>query len=212
MRKSFGLFVLLMMCISPALAQENAPAPQDQSAASQEAPQKPKERVTPKYELSAGYAYRSYYQPNISTIWMNGWYASFDYSLMHWLGVEAEGMGVYKDQGIILGKTRIYHLLVGPKLYPLGHRKVTPFGHFLVGGARYSNTTPPYGGYPSNNKTASAYAWEAGGGLDWNLSRHWGVRLFQFDFGHENFFGGPTGTTHISRRIAAGFVYRFGEK
>ena len=212
MRKLFGLFLLLMMCASPALAQENEPAPQDQSSTSQEAPQKPKSRVTPKFEVSAGYAYRSYYQPNIPTFWLNGWYASFDYNLKHWLGVEAEGMGIYKDQGITFGKTRIYSLLVGPKLYPLGHRKVTPFGHFLVGSARYSNTTPAYGGFPSVTKTASAYAWEAGGGLDWNLSRHWGIRMFQLDFGHENFFGGSTGATRISRRIAVGFVYRFGER
>ena len=144
-----------------------------------------------------------------------GWTMSMAWMRMPgqgWVGAEAEGMGVYKDEALIVGKTRIYHLLVGPKLYPLGHRKVTPFGHFLVGIARYSNTTPAYGGYPSTSRAASAYAWEAGGGLDWNLSPHWGVRLFQLDFGHENFFGGSTGNTRISRRLAAGFGSRFGDK
>lgn len=210
--KPFGLFVLLLLCISPALAQGTAPAPQDQAAVPQEKPQKAETRETPRYELSAGYAYRSYYQPITSTMWMNGWYASADYNLARWLGAEAEGMGVYKTQGGILGKTSIYNFLVGPKFYPLGHRKVTPFGHFLLGAARYSNTTPPYGGYGPATKTATAYAWEAGGGLDWYLSRHWGVRLIQADFGNVNFFGGPTGTTHYSRRIVAGFVYRFGRR
>jgi opacity protein-like surface antigen len=210
MTKPFGLIVLLMTCISPALAQAGAPAPQDHSAAPQEAQQKSKARETPRYELSAGYAYRSYYQPSTSTIWLNGWYLSADYNLKSRLGVEAEAMGVYKDQGIILGKTSIYHFLVGPKIYPLGHRKLTPFGHVLLGAARYSNTTPPYGGYASSTRTATAYAWEAGGGLDWNLSRHWGVRLVQVDFGSANFFGSPS--VRGSRRIVAGFVYRFGER
>lgn len=212
MTRPFRLFVLLLLCIWPALAQETAPATPQQSAAPQEAPKKKMPRETPKYELSAGYAYRSYYQPGAPSIWLNGWYVSADYNLWHWLGAEAEGMGVYKDQGLILGKTSIYNFLVGPKFYPLGHRKVTPFGHVLLGAARYSNTTPAYGGYSSATRTATAYAWEAGGGLDWYLSRHWGVRLIQADFGNVNFFGGGTGTTRYSRRIVAGVVFRFGEK
>lgn len=211
MTKPFGLFVLLLMCISPALAQESAPAPQDQSAAPQEKPEKPK-AATPKYELSAGYARRSYYQPITSTIWLNGWYASAAYNRWRWLGAEAEGMGVYKNQGGFLGNTSIYDFLVGPKLYPLGHRKLTPFGHVLLGIAYYRNTTAAYGGYPSATKTANTFAWEAGGGLDLNLSQHWSVRLIQLDYGGANFFGGSSSTVHGATRVAAGFVYRFGEK
>ena len=210
MRKAYGLLVLLLLCISPAMAQDAPATPQDQSAAPQETPQKPKERETPKYELSVGYAYRSYYQSSGSTPYLKGWYASGDYNLKRWLGAEAEGMGVYMDQGIILGKTRIYDFLVGPKLFPLGHRKLTPFGHVLIGAARYSNTVPPVGLYGSVTRTATAYAWEAGGGLDMNLSKHWGIRLIQADFGGANFFGGST--SHGSRRIVVGVIYRFGEK
>lgn len=210
MRKPFGLLVLLVLCILPAMAQDNPAPPQDQSAAAQETPQKPKARETPKYELSAGYAFRSYYQSSGSTPYLKGWYVSGDYNLRRWLGAEAEVMGAYMDQGIILGKTRIYDVLVGPKLFPLGHRKLTPFGHVLLGAARYSNTVPPVGLYGSATTTATAYAWEAGGGLDLNLSPHWGIRLVQADFGGANFFGGST--SHGSRRIVAGVVYRFGKR
>jgi opacity protein-like surface antigen len=211
MTKPFGLFVLLVLCISPAMAQDSAPALRDQSAPPQEKPEK-RGSEKPRYELSAGYAYRSYYQSGASTMWLNGWYASATYNLWRWLGAEAEGMGVYKDQGIILGKTRIYNFLVGPKLYPFGHRKLTPFGHVLLGAARYSNTVPPLGPYGSVTRTATAYAWEAGGGLDYDLSRHWGVRLIQVDFGSANFFGGSSATTRGNKRIVVGIVYRFGER
>jgi hypothetical protein len=211
MRKSFGLFVLLVLCISPAMAQESPATPQGQSAAPQETPQKHKARETPRYELSAGYAYRSYYQSSGSTPYLKGWYVSGDRNLRRWLGAEAEGMGVYMDQGIILGKTRIYDVLIGPKLFPLGHRKFTPFGHVLLGAARYSNTVPPVGLYGSVTRTATAFAWEAGGGLDMNLSKHWGIRLLQADFGGANFFGSSSANRN-SRRLVVGVVYRFGER
>ena len=90
MTKPFGLFVLLVLCISPAMAQDSPPAPQDQSAAPQETPEKPKARETPRYELSAGYAYRSFYQSSGSTPYLKGWYASANYNLYRWLGAEAE--------------------------------------------------------------------------------------------------------------------------
>jgi opacity protein-like surface antigen len=174
--------------------------------------------ITPKFELSGGYSRRSYYSP-LGTIGMNGWFGSLDYNWKRWLGVEGEGTGAGKNlgfseaEGLPLGALHIYTFLVGPKIYPLGHRKLTPFGHFLYGGAYYRNNGPPFAGLNFQTQTSTVKSWEAGGGIDFNLSSHWGIRLIEADYGSANFFPNTSSYSNQgSHRISFGFVYRFGER
>jgi Outer membrane protein beta-barrel domain len=212
MRKSCGLFVLLLLYALPALAQENAPTPQGQPEAPPQKPSKPKPELL-RYELSGGYAYRSWATSPKSKIWMNGWYASFDYNLNRYFGLEGEGSGVYHSTGDVTspvyGSTHIYGLLGGLKVYPLGHRKVTAYGHVLYGTSNFTNSIPAYGGAPANSVSASHGTWEAGGGIDLNFKRHWGVRIFQYDFGGADYFHNKNGGFS---RLTAGVVYRWGGK
>lgn len=179
----------------------------------QDAPEKPepKKASIPKFELSAGYAYRAYGVSPAASLAMNGGYASADYSFTRWLGAEGEVVGVYKNQGV-LGKTDIYTFLVGPRVYPFKHHKLTPFGHLLFGAGRYSKATPTYQVFPAKYVHDTAFAWEAGGGLDLYLRKHWGVRLIEVDMGHTGFSIAGYPTSQSERRISAGIVYRFGER
>jgi opacity protein-like surface antigen len=213
----FVLFIPLT--IVPAMAQDQPGAGQNTPAPAPTKPVKVKRTyITPRFELSAGYSYRSYYAP-IGTLGMNGWYGSVNYNFKRWLGAEAEVVGVGKNQGfssaldLPLGDTHIYTFLVGPTIFPLGHRKLTPFGHVLYGGAHYRNAVPVFAGVPSSVVTSTVKSWEAGGGLDFNFSSHWGVRLIEADFGSANFF--PSTSTFTNRgthRVSFGIVYRFGER
>ncbi len=207
------LFCLLALFALPAAAQDSPALSQDQSAPAP-APETPKKakspRETPKYEISAGYAYRSLYEPSGLSPYLNGWYASFDRNLFSWIGFEVEGMGVYKNQGVVTGNMRVYSFMGGPRIYPLRHRKFTPFGHVLYGVAILRNTVGPFGGFAQTTSTNDVKSWEAGGGFDYNVSRHWGIRIFEFDFGSSNFTGGSA--SQGVKRITVGIVYRFGQK
>ena len=211
MKKLAALFGMLVIFIAPAMAQESAP-PQSTPAPAPEEPAKVKRTyVTPKVEFSGGFTYRQYYVATSTNIGMNGWYASGDYNLYRWLGVEGEVLGVGKNQGIIIGDTHIYTFMGGLRITPLGHRKLTPYGHVLYGEGYYRNTTQPLGGHNGRTVTNTVSVWEAGGGLDYNLGRHLGIRLVEADFGGGKFLNNGY-SSQSSRRVSFGIVLRFGEK
>jgi opacity protein-like surface antigen len=220
MRKLAGLCGLLAMLVLPAMAQDQPPGADQNPAPS--APAKPakvkRTYITPKYELSGGYANRSYYAPT-GTLNMSGFYVSLNYNIKRWIGLEGEVVGVGKDQGfsqqqlLPLGNTHIYSFLFGPVIYPLGHRKFAPFGHFMYGGAYYRNEVPLFAGIPSSVLTSTVTSWEVGGGLDLNLWRHWGIRIIEVDYASANFFPNTTNYSNQgSHRFSAGIIYRFGKK
>ncbi|HXQ27325.1 MAG TPA: outer membrane beta-barrel protein [Candidatus Acidoferrales bacterium] len=211
MKKLAGLFGLLVLFVVPAMAQDTTP-PQSAPAPAPEEPVKAKRTyVTPKYELSGGYTFRQYYVATNTNIGMNGWYASGDYNWKRWLGFEGEVVGVSKNQGLVNGTTSIYTFMGGVRLNPLGHRKVTPYGHVLYGEGYYRDVVPPCCGHGGATPTDLASTWEVGGGLDYNLGRHLGIRLVEADFGGTKFSNNGY-SSQSSRRVSFGIVFRFGEK
>ena len=91
MRKLVSLFGLLALFVAPVLAQENAPAPQDQAPTAPTEPVKVKRTYpTPKMEIAGGFAYRTYYGVNAKPVGMKGGFASFDYNFFRWLAAEGE--------------------------------------------------------------------------------------------------------------------------
>jgi hypothetical protein len=218
MKKLVGLFGLLALFVVPVVAQDSSTAPQDQAPTAPAAPTEPvkvkRTYPTPKYEISGGFTYRTYYGPNASTIGMKGGYASFDYNFFRWLGLEGEVVGVsgaIKIPQLPADDIKIFTALAGPKIYPLGHRKITPFGHVLFGAGINTTAIPAFSGYPGNSSAVAVHAWEAGGGLDFNLTPHWGIHVIQFDYGVAKFLGNNI-PNQSSRRVSFGIVYRFGEK
>lgn len=212
MRKFAAVCGLLLLCVSTAIAQDET-TPQDQSVpapAPAAPPVKKAPPITPKWEISGGYTSRSNYQPDGAKPYFNGFYASVDRNVFHWLGAEADFTRTSKNQGVILGNAGVYTFMVGPELFPLGHRKVTVFGHVLFGLGHESITYPPYAGAAQQTNTYNVKAWEAGAGLEWNKWQHWSIRLIEGDFGGANFTGVKANGGSV--RISVGAVYRFGEK
>jgi hypothetical protein len=212
-----GLFVLFVApAFTPLMAQDQQqPSDQNQTPSEETKPAKEKRIYTvSKYELSGGYAFRTYYSPSLATLHMNGWYASFDYNRFTWLGFVGEAVGTGYTQGLLNGQTKIYTFQGGPQVYPFRHHKLTPFGQFLYGIGYYRLSVAPYGGFAANTIDYVVSSWQAGGGLDLALKKeNWGVRLVQFDFTSANFY--PNTTTYTNRgllRISAGIVYHFGNR
>jgi Outer membrane protein beta-barrel domain len=191
MKKLMGLFAFLALSATPMMAQDYA-----------------------RFDFSAGGSMRSFQQSETAkgtTIGMPGWYGSIDYNFHKFrshFALELEGSGNYRDQGYF-GRTTVYTYLVGPKIYPFGHHKLTPYGHVLIGGAYYRNDVPAVGGAQSTIQSSASNAWEGGVGMDWNIKKHWGVRVLEFDYAQTRFFAYKI--TQTNYRASIGINYRFGK-
>jgi len=224
MQKLLGLFAVLILFTLPVRAQDSTtqeaqkePEKRQETPKQEqeEAPEKQKpQQITPKFELAGGYTYRSFYPPNAARFGMNGWNATFEYTWKHWISIVGDGTGTYKDRGLN-GKTSIYTFLAGPRIYPFGHRhRLIPFGGFLLGAGHETLDIPAQGGFPQKSSSSTAYAWEAGGGLDVRVTRHWAVRVIDLEFEKTRF----TDFTNVvanpsesNRRVTVGIVFRWGE-
>jgi len=218
MKKLVGLFGLLALFVAPVLAQDNPAPPQDQAPTAPTAPTEPvkvkRTYITPRYEISGGFTLRSFYSANGLSVNMPGGFGSFDYNFLRWLGLEGEGLavgGTVHFPDFPPEDVKIYTLMGGPKLYPLGHRKITPFGHLLFGAGIDGTSVPAFSGYPGNSGGKVVSAWEVGGGFDYSLKSRWGIRLFQFDYGNAKFLGNNV-SGQGSKRISFGVVYRWGQR
>jgi hypothetical protein len=215
MKKLVGLFGLLALFILPVAAQDSTTPPQDQAPTAPTEPVKVKAtHPTPKAEISGGFTIRGYYGADGRTTDMLGGFGSYDYNFFRWLGLEGEFVGVSGSLKIPLIPAQDLHVftaMAGPKFYPFGHRKLTPFGHFLYGAGINTTAVPPFAGYGGNTNAVVVHSWEVGGGLDLNRWTHWGIRLIQFDYGTAKFLGNGV-PSQGSKRVSFGFVYRFGRK
>jgi len=216
MQRLFGLSVLLFLFAYPAMAQD-APAttqPADATKAPvastpQDTAAPPTPRSVSKTEVSGGFAIDRYYEPgNGGNLNLIGGYADLEHNIIQrWLGAEIEAAGGSRNQGLP-GTLGLYTILAGPVFYPLGHRKITAFGHILAGEGYYRDSISPSAGFPAQVITRTSLAWTLGGGLDMKISRHLGVRVIQLDYEQTKFFGGSVHESNT--RVSFGIVYHFG--
>jgi len=181
-------------------------------------------QITPRYELGGAFTYLDFNSPppNISTrIHMLGGNVTFERNFKSYVSLLVDGGFQYKNQGIvsagtppvanILGKTEVFTILAGARIYPLKHRhRITPFGQILFGAGYDRRTFPANGGFPSLTNTSWSFAWMGGGGIDFRLSQHWAVHAFEFDYLHTAFFGEIP--AQGSYRISVGMTYRWGRR
>jgi len=141
----------------------------------------------------------------------NGGSGSFAYNVLPWVGIVGDvggyrwsgGTGVPGEQGTVIT------YLFGPKVsYHAG--RFTPFVQSLFGGARLTGDVLCLGeGNCPGSQTSFAMA--LGGGLDWNLTPHVGLRVIQAEYLLTQFSipGVSTSTQQNNVRISAGVTVRF---
>jgi Outer membrane protein beta-barrel domain len=168
-------------------------------------------QVTPRFEGSAGYLYDSFQTSSgySNSLHLNGWYGSLDYNPLRRIGAELQLSEGVKNQGTV-GDNSFYTVMIGPQIYPFGHRRLTVYGHVLVGEGYFRIAYPAFGGFPATVTSDSSLVWQAGAGAEMSVKKKWGIRLLEADYGHSDFFGARPGQGSI--RISFGFVYRFGSK
>jgi len=122
--------------------------------------------------------------------WYPGWEVSGQYNFTHLLGLKADFTGNYGTPltipGLSTPAARSYSFLFGP-VVSLHSGRMTPFVHALFGGNHISiDASPPPAGLNSPAISETAFAMAFGGGVDYKLTRHFGLRPGQFDYLYTN--------------------------
>jgi outer membrane immunogenic protein len=149
-----------------------------------------------KAEVFAGYSYiranPGFGEPSFN---MNGGSASVSFNPSSSFGIVADFGGYHA--GSIAGEpvdANFYTYLFGPKLAYRNDR-FTPFVQALFGGIHASG----------NGSSDNAFAMALGGGLDVDVTDHFGIRLIQAEYLMTQF----SSETQNNARISAGVVFRF---
>jgi hypothetical protein len=166
----------------------------------------------PKAEIFGGY---SYFRANPDALSLNGWNASVTGNITNYFGVEGDFSGHYgspKVYGVPLSFIDIksHTFMFGPKL-SFRSKAVTPFAHFLIGGATASTSAFGY------SVSDSALAAAIGGGIDINVNRSIAIRAFQADYLMTRFNMTPQYVLQGFQerqdnfRFSAGIVFKLGK-
>jgi opacity protein-like surface antigen len=205
MNKLLALFALLAVSGIPTLAQH-------------------RDGEIPIFEVNGGYTYMRWQVPSFaqppSSLNFNGFNAGAAYNVTSWLAGVADISGVYNTQGAsgFNAKTHIYSYLFGPRVYPLGHHRLTPFVHGLFGVATYDLHVPASGGVGVFDESNNEFSFAIGGGVDWSVGKHFAIRLGQLDYQQTRFLhsdavaSGASPDNQNNFKYSAGVVIRFGEK
>jgi opacity protein-like surface antigen len=181
---------------------------------------------TPVFEVNGGYTFMHWQVPPALTpppnsYNYNGFNAGATYNFTHWLGAAADISGVYNSQpdtGSGPSNSHIYSYLFGPRLYPVGHHKLTPFVHALFGVSTFTLNVPAFGQSPPFSISDNAFSFAFGGGLDWKVTKHIAIRLAQLDYQQTRLLHTLAMQNTVSAdnqnnfKYSGGVVIQFGEK
>ena len=177
MRLRFSVLLLVGLFVSPLAAQA-----QD----------------TSRYEVAGGYSLL--HDQDISEN-LHGWVVSAGGRVMNWIDLVGEVSGNYKTLSIPgdAPKIKVRTLMVGPRFTARAHGHLVPFAQMLFGAAWASTKVLDVG------DSVRDFAYQPGGGVDWNLRPNVGVRL-QGDYRIIR----AEGSNSKEPRFVAAVVYGFG--
>lgn len=160
-------------------------------------------------DVSLGYAYVRHPVSQFNQADLNGVDASATVGFYSWMGIKGE-VG-YSRAGNIFGTpshSDVLSFLIGPVLHPVTKGNLQTYVHALFGGARVGGPFPVPGGFLIDTWTTN-FAWEAGGGVEYQVSDSIALRT-GVDYLRTAYFG-PTriqGQNNIKATVAV--VYLFG--
>jgi opacity protein-like surface antigen len=171
----------------------------------------------------------SIYLASDGTANLNGWEGSITLNLNKWVGITSDFSGHYGSMKFdefqqvivvpapppVFARTEnpgfsSHSFLFGPRFTYRNTERVIPFAHVLFGvnreAADTSEIVPAPGIYDDVKETSFAFA--AGGGLDFKISKRIAVRAPQIDY----LLNYRNDDRHNNIRISAGLVFRLGGK
>jgi hypothetical protein len=156
-------------------------------------------------DVFAGYSF-VHTEPGaqLSTFNSNGGVASAALNFSNWFAGVIEAGGVHASHigGADVDATA-ETVMAGPKIMLFHRSKFTPFAQALFG---FVHTNPGYSQQPITHNTFAA---APGVGLDWNATRHFGIRLAQVDYLLTRIPATAGQVNWNNFRYSAGVVVRF---
>ena len=156
-------------------------------------------------DIFAGYSF-VHTEPGaqLSTFNANGGVASAALNFSNWFAgvVEVGGVHASRISGADVDATA-ETVMAGPKIMLFHRSKFTPFGQALFG---FIHMNP---GYSQQLITHNTFAAAPGVGLDWNATRHLGIRLAQVDYLFTRMRATAGQVNWNNFRYSAGVVVRF---
>jgi|HubBroStandDraft_6_1064221.scaffolds.fasta_scaffold1483977_1 opacity protein-like surface antigen len=154
-------------------------------------------------DVFGGYSYLHFNDQGESTNF-NGGTGSVAFRVIPMVAVVGDFAGYHTNSNGLNGSIDTY--MFGPKVgVPVGH--LHPFAQVLFGGAHFSaNANNGDGGTVSDSENSFAMA--LGGGVDYDLIPHIGVRLIQAEYVRTDLNDGATNRQNDAR-IAVGVTFHF---
>ncbi|MFY9555727.1 MAG: outer membrane beta-barrel protein [Blastocatellia bacterium] len=137
-----------------------------------------------------------------------GWNGSLSVNVNKRFGFTVDASGHYQDN--IIQRSRFFSLLGGPR-FTARSEAVTTFAHILFGGThqheRVSSLTDHF------TTHANAFVVAVGGGVDVNVTPHFGVRVIQAEYALTKFNRAVSGNAiQHNARVGIGVVFRLADR
>ncbi len=135
----------------------------------------------------------------------NGAFLSAGYTFKYWLRAVGEVSGSHGNNIGPLGQNlTLLTYTAGPEVV-LHARRFEPYVHALFGAAHGSDSYFP--STTSYSTSATSFAYQLGGGIDYNLSHRLGIRLVEAQYLHTGFPNGVNASqNHLM--LGAGIVFK----
>jgi opacity protein-like surface antigen len=167
--------------------------------------------IAPVLEAGVGYSYVDASTPSQGKLGMNGIQLLGNADISRRFGVAAQVGYARSFNAFSSGHgADLLTYLAGPVFYPVRKRNMNVFAHLLLGGARETGVN-----YEANGQIvlgyANQFAWSAGGGVQYRISRAFAVRVGA-DYLRTKYFNSTVvvqGQTNIQPSVS--LIYTFGE-
>jgi opacity protein-like surface antigen len=153
----------------------------------------------PKVEVFGGYALLHSEGSNL-----NGWKTGVGFTINRWSAIAVEADGYYLSETLPEGKLdkSEHSVIAGPHFSFRNKSKIVPFTYALAGVAWESRSLA------GEKESGTGFAFETGGGLDWDVSKKVSIRLIDVGASVTDIAGNTT----VKPAFTAGVVFKFGRK
>lgn len=157
------------------------------------------ESELPKVEVFGGYSLLRSEGENF-----NGWKSAVGFTVNRWLAVAVDADGHYFSETTPLGKLKEseHSITAGPHFTYRNKSKIVPFAYAMAGVAWERSSLA------GESESQSGFAFETGGGLDWEVSKKVSIRLVDIGASVTNIGGHAT----VKPKLSTGVVFKFGLK
>lgn len=153
----------------------------------------------PKVELFGGYSLLRSESENF-----HGWKTAVGFPVNRWLAVAVDADGHYFSETTSFGKLKEseYSVTAGPHFSYPNKSKIVPFAYAMAGVAWETASLA------GESESQSGFAFETGGGMDWEASKKVSVRIVDIGASITNIGGHTT----VKPKFTTGVVFKFGRK